>query len=183
MSKPDRPWSVPVRVEDVPEEGLAMTLSADAGVRETVARLGGLAGLPRLEASFDLARQGRGLHVTGTVTATAGQICVVTLEPMESEIAEPVDLVFSPDAPVEEAGPPRDPEAADPPEPLVGGVVDLGAVATEFVLLGIDPYPRKEGAVFEAPDAGAPEPGPFAALAALKAKGEQGGGASGGPSD
>ncbi len=31
------------------------------------------------------------------------------------------------------------------------GTVDLGAIATEFFLLGIDPYPRKEGAEFEAP--------------------------------
>ena len=36
------------------------------------------------------------------------------------------------------------------PEPLHDGAVDLGAVATEFLLLGIDPYPRKPDAVFEA---------------------------------
>ena len=39
----------------------------------------------------------------------------------------------------------RPPEADDSPEPLVGGAVDLGAVATEFLVLGIDPYPRKPG--------------------------------------
>ena len=48
------------------------------------------------------------------------------------------------------------------------GAVDLGAVATEFLLLGIDPYPRKPGAVFERPAAGRPGGHPFAALAALK---------------
>ena len=47
-------------------------------------------------------------------------------------------------------------------------MVDLGAVATEFLLLGIDPYPRKPGAVFDAPPAGDPASHPFAALAALK---------------
>ncbi|MTW17433.1 DUF177 domain-containing protein [Rhodoplanes serenus] len=175
MGKPDRPWSVPVKLDDVSEEGLTLHLSADAPAREAIARLGGLTGLPRLAADFELTRQGRGLRVVGTVTATAGQTCVVTLEPMESEIAEAVDLVFSPDAPAEEAGPPRDPEAAEPPEPLVGGTVDLGAVATEFLLLGLDPYPRKPGAVFDPPADGAPEPGPFAALAALKDRGASGG--------
>lgn len=174
MSHPDRPWSVPVRLEDVPEDGLAVTVTAEPAVRDAIARLGGLTGLPRLEARFEVTRQGRGLHVSGTVSATAGQTCVVTLEPMESEIAEPVDLLFSPDAPREEPGPPRDPEASDPPEPLVGGTIDLGAIATEFILLGIDPYPRKPGASFEAPATDAPEPGPFAALAALK-DGEGGG--------
>ena len=38
--------------------------------------------------------------------------------------------------------------ADDAPEPLVGGVVDLGVVATEFLALGIDPYPRKSGVEF-----------------------------------
>ena len=38
----------------------------------------------------------------------------------------------------------------DTPEPLAEGYVDLGVIATEYFLLGIDPYPRKEGAVFEA---------------------------------
>ena len=28
---------------------------------------------------------------------------------------------------------------------LVGGTVDLGAIATEFLILGLDPYPRKTG--------------------------------------
>ena len=54
-------------------------------------------------------------------------------------------------------------------KPLVNGKVDLGAIATEFVLLGIDPYPRKPDAVFEPPPVGIdPEEHPFAALKALQ---------------
>ena len=62
----------------------------------------------------------------------------------------------------------------DGPEPLLDGRIDLGAIATEFLVLGIDPHPRKQGAVFEPPaieDDRAEHP--FAALAALK-KGEGG---------
>ena len=59
-------------------------------------------------------------------------------------------------------------ETDDPPEAIRDGVIDLGAVATEFLLLGLDPYPRKPGAVFDAPPAGDPKSHPFAALAALK---------------
>jgi hypothetical protein len=51
------------------------------------------------------------------------------------------------------------------PEPLVGGVVDLGAIATEFLVLGLDPYPRKPGAIFEPPQEREPDENPFAALA------------------
>ena len=58
--------------------------------------------------------------------------------------------------------------ADDPPEPLVGGKVDLGAIATEFLILGLDPYPRKPGTVFACPSAGDDISHPFSALAALK---------------
>ena len=47
-------------------------------------------------------------------------------------------------------------------------IVDLGAIATEYFLLGIDPYPRKPGAEFQPTGAGDGGAKPFAALAALK---------------
>ena len=56
------------------------------------------------------------------------------------------------------------------PGPNQSGVVDLGALAIEFLILGLDPYPRKPGAVFELSQDVKPEPGPFAALAGLKDK-------------
>ena len=55
----------------------------------------GLPRLPRLEASFDVTRRGRGgLHVVGRVSATVGQTCVVTLEPVENEVDEAIDVAF-----------------------------------------------------------------------------------------
>ena len=59
-------------------------------------------------------------------------------------------------------------EAGDRPESIVDGRLDLGALATEFLILGIDPYPRKPGAVFEAPSSADRDATAFAALAALK---------------
>jgi hypothetical protein len=41
-------------------------------------------------------------------------------------------------------------------------------IATEYCLLGIDPYPRKEGAVFETSARQEPPENPFAALEALR---------------
>ena len=128
-------------------------------VRAALAESIGLRALPRLEASFDVSRHGReGLHVVGRVSATVGQNCVVTLEPIDSEIDEAVDLVFEPGVrrrrhPHEDGGGSKV-AIDDAPEPLVGGVVDLGVVATEFLTLGIDPYPRKSDAEFTAPAAG-----------------------------
>jgi hypothetical protein len=162
-----------VRRDDVPESGLHLDLVADAATRAAIAAVAGLRDLPRLAASFDVARHGNGLRVEGEVSATVVQSCVVTLEPIVNEVCEPIDLMFvSPSGSatastdIAEA---LDPAAADEPELLVDGTADLGTAATEFLLLGIDPYPRKPGVVFD-PPASADDPAahPFAALAALK---------------
>jgi hypothetical protein len=112
------------------------------------------------------------LHVVGRVSATVRQTCVVTLDPIESEIEESVDLTFLPGAaPATGDGSGRVALAVDGDEerePLVGDAIDLGAIATEFLILGIDPYPRKPDAVFEAPPNDAAGEHPFAALAKLR---------------
>ena len=167
---PEQPWSFPVAVADIPETGRHVDIVADGGTRAAIADAAALAALPRLVAGFDLTRHGAdGLRVVGRVQAAVVQNCVVTLEPIESAVDEEIDLLFLPEAPtVPDEVDLEAVEADDPPETLQNGMVDLGAVATEFLLLGIDPYPRKPGAVFEAPPPGEPASSPFAALAALK---------------
>lgn len=156
------PWSVPVAVEDIPDTGLHMEIEAPAAARAAVAEIAAVRDLPQLSAVFDLTRQGAGVHVAGRVKALVGQTCVVSLEPVENGLDEAVDVTFGPPGAV-----PRS-DADEPPEPLVGGSVDLGALATEFLILGIDPYPRKEGAQFTAPKIEEPSEHPFAVLAPLK---------------
>lgn len=165
------PWHVPVAVEDVAETGEHFELVADADTRVAVARIAGLRDLPRLEASFDVSRSGiGGLHVAGRVSATVGQACVVTLEPLVNEVNEDVDLLFVPKtAATREASDGATADASDDEtEPLIGGLIDLGALATEFLILGLDPYPRRPGAVFQPPQQTGADPSPFAALAPLK---------------
>src|SRR5262249_4175241 len=168
---PKSRWSVPIRAEDVPVTGQRIELAADEPTRQAIAVLAGLRSLPRLEASFEGTRRGAGPRVVGGGAAAVEQTCGVTLEPMHNEVNEAVDLVYEPpsDAAAVEA------EAAtgsdEAPEPLLDGTADLGAVATEFLLLGIDPYPRRPDAVFAAPRAEEPAGGAFADLAALKKDG------------
>lgn len=164
------PWHLPVAVEDVADTGSRFDLVADADVRAAAAHAARLRDLPRLEANFDVQRHGSGLRVVGRVSATVDQVCVVTLEPLTNEINEDIELLFVPAAPSSANG---DDAAAselggDETELLVDGTLDLGALATEFLILGIDPYPRKPGAVFQTPHDGHSDQGPFAALAALK---------------
>ena len=170
------PWRVPVAVEKIPDTGLHRDLEADQATRAAIADVGGLREVLSVQASLDVTplRGGR-FHVAGHVRARIGQTCVVTLDPMESDIDEPIDLIFAPPdqipqmaALVDEAEE-TDEDTPDPPEPIENGIIDLGRLATDALYLGVDPYPRKPDAVFEplveAPD---PEDHPFAALKALK---------------
>jgi uncharacterized protein len=169
MIEARKPWRSAVAVADIPDEGVHRDIEAGEAERQAIAALAGLRELPRLAASFDLTPAGGGrVHVRGRVSAAAGQTCVVTLEPLTSEIDEEVEVMFSPDAPEKAAAAETD-DDEDPPEPIVNDEIDLGALAAEFLLLGLDPYPRKEGAVFE-PVITPSDPAdhPFAALAALK---------------
>lgn len=167
MDQSKRPWSVSVAVAEIPDGGSHYELAADAPVRDAVMKLAGVRTLPRLEASFDLTRRGEGVAVRGEIKAQVGQTCVVTLEPIESGVHEQVDLLFTP--PDTEAGDVElTKKKGEPPEPLENGVVDLGVIATEFLILGLDPYPRKPGAEFVRPEPAAERARPFAALADLK---------------
>ena len=170
------PWSVPIVVEQIPDTGLHRDIEASAATREAMAELGGLREILSASASLDVTpKSGGRVHVEGRIRARIGQTCVVTLDPIESEIDEPIDLIFAPPeqipemaALVDEAAE-SDVEIPDPPEPIVNGVIDLGRLATDALFLGVDPYPRKPDAVFEVPVVPPdPEDHPFAALKALQ---------------
>ncbi len=174
--KPD-PWRVPIAVAQIPETGLHRDIEADQAVRNAVAEVGGLREVLLVQASFDVTPQSGGrFHVAGHVRARIGQNCVVTLEEIENDIDEVVDVVFAPPEQVPEMAALVDEaeedgeEVPDPPEPIENGMIDLGRVATDALFLAVDPYPRKPGAVFEpVVQAADPEDHPFAALKALKA--------------
>lgn len=168
----EAPWSVPVRIEDIAETGKHFEMAADQPVRSAVAAAAFVPGISRLEATFDVEKSGSdGLRVTGTVRGTVEQVCSITLEPMTSEVSETVDLTFRPAAQTQAAR--RSSRhgadmADDESEVLVDGRIDLGAIATEFLILGIDPYPRKQGAVFAGPPPAGEKSSPFEVLARLK---------------
>jgi uncharacterized protein len=163
-------WHIPVHLENVPETGLHLDLDADEETRARLAVLAGALSLSRLHVAADLVRQREGLRATGRVTATIGQICVVTLEPLENTVDEAFDVLFLPDAAGAEppVAPAPDADVDETRERLVNGVGDLGTVATEFFLLGIDRYPRQPGAVFAPPAEDRSPDSPFAVLAKLK---------------
>jgi hypothetical protein len=170
MSK-DLPWSVPIVVAQIPDAGLHLEFEADAAQCDGLAKLAGLRDVIEASAVFDLTHiAGGGIHAVGLVRGLVGQTCVVSMEPVDNGIEEPVDVMFMPaGAPVAAPPPPPDDEIPDPPEPIVSGRIDLGKLAMDMLFLGIDPYPRKPGAVFTPPLVeNDPDEHPFAALKALR---------------
>jgi hypothetical protein len=129
--------------------------------------------------------QGRFLLI-GNLCANVTQACVITLEPVEERVEETVSVELWPEDQIaakenaETVVDNRNTEGhgsdvfltdlPDPPESIVNGRFDLGAFAVELLATTIDPYPRKEGAVFSWTDPNdAPEKsGPFAALTKLR---------------
>ena len=170
------PWSVPVTVAQIPESGLHRDIEANPAARAAMAEVAGLREILSARASLDVTSIGGGrYHVAGYVRSRIGQTCVVTLDPIENDIDEPIDLIFAPPeqipdlADLVEETAESNVEIPDPPEPIVNGVIDLGRIATDALFLGVDPYPRKPDAVFEPPVVAAdPDDHPFAALKALQ---------------
>ena len=163
------PFSRPVAVAELPARGLEVRVEPTPAEREALARDLGLAAIDRLEARLKLVRNGRVVHVTGDISADVQQTCVVTLEPFPVTMKEPVDVRFAEDArPSEREEEELSQHDLDAPEPLLGGVVDVGALTGEFLALGLDPYPRKPGVSFDYRDPADVEPSPFAALSRLK---------------
>ena len=176
MTNKADPWSVPVTVAQIPETGLHRDIEADPATLAAMAEIAGLREILFARASLDVTPKGGGrVQVAGRVWARVGQSCVVTLDPVENDIDEPVDLIFAPPeqipqlADLVDDAAESDAEIPDPPEPIENGVINLGRLATDALFLGVDPYPRRPDAVFEPPAVIAdPEDHPFAALKALQ---------------
>ena len=90
-------------VDDIPDSGMHVEIDAPAEIRaQVLAVVEGLSTVReilKLSGVFDLHRRGARVHVTGHVRAKVGQTCVVTLEPIDSDIDETVDLMFAPTTP------------------------------------------------------------------------------------
>lgn len=175
-SEMESPFHRPVDVSWV-REARQVRLTASKDERRAIASHLGLQSVASLTALLDIRPWRRhGLGVEGELTATIGQLCTVTAEPMQTEIAEPFDERLYPEDRDENRRRGEaviDVEATDDYETFAGDVVDLGALVVEYLSLAIDPYPRRPGAVVEGagPDhespktEDAPPASPFAGLA------------------
>lgn len=163
------------RVEDIPATGLSVERSADPEERVAVAAALELIAVRRLEARYQITPLSLGRYkLVGELEAVVEQTCVVTLEPVSSEIAETYAATYWPPETMPEPAKGQVALNGEPdPEPIVGGSIDVGRIVFESLAATIDPFPRLPGVVYEGPlstPQGDKPDSPFAVLANLKAK-------------
>lgn len=180
----DNAFQRPFDTDPLPDLGREVIIEATQAERVALAAQLDIPAIAKLTASFRVRPIAKdGVRVTGEVRGEVTQTCVVSLDPIEETVVEAVDLKFLPPAAIEPVklsrgddqegeGVDLDPDAEDPPEPLIDDRIDLGVIAAEFLALGLNPYPRKPGIAFTPPEPEEPLPSPFAALAKLKEQGE-----------
>jgi len=161
-------WSDRVRLDQI-GQGLHRHLEANEAARSRIAAALDLAALPGLLADVEVRPAGAGWRLKGDLVADVIQTCGITLEPLASRIetAFSVDLIEASDSEPGSDDLDIDPEAPQGSDIIEDGGVDLAAYVVEHLALSIDPWPRKPGAVFEAPE-GPVEPSPFDVLRELK---------------
>lgn len=132
------------------------------------------------------------ISVEGTFDAHVTQACISTLEPVPETVKGAFEGYFSDESQISSfvlakkrrarenghADEDVDPEEGhfiddekDAPEPVIGGLIDVGELAAQYLSLAVNPYPQTPEALAAKKNAPEPEatPGPFDALKNWKA--------------
>lgn len=144
-------FSRPLRLAEIPADGLSLQLDATASERAAVAGRLGLLNLDLLQGVLSIRPLARGgLELTGSMKAKLEQSCVVTLEVLPDEVSRPLHLRFlDEDAFRQHESAQEDPLDGPDVEPMPDSeTLDLGELLVEELSLALDPYPRQADADF-----------------------------------
>jgi uncharacterized metal-binding protein YceD (DUF177 family) len=169
------PWSQPLRVAELASrKPNRFDITPDTATCAAIAEWAGISALRRLRLKGTLTPQGRSdWLLEADFAARVVQPCAITLEPVTTDLREPVLRRYLADMPEpsgEEAEMPEDDSAE-----ALGSVIDLAAVALEALELALPMFPRAADAVLDetlAAEAGVTplrdeDTRPFAGLKAL----------------
>lgn len=159
---------------DIPDGGLQRERSAGADDLALLSQALNMLSLKLVKANYRVqALPGGAFRLHGNVVAEGAQRCVVTLEPVAARVDDAFDVEFWPKLPEPQGGEDLSILDTRDVEPLEDSTIPVGRIVYETISAALDPYPRKEGAVFDwADEAGKSKSSvsPFAALAQLKNK-------------
>ena len=166
-----------IPVTAISPKGRDVAIVSSPTERRDIAGECGLLEVGRLEATFQITKgAGPLLAVRGRISADVIQTCGVSLEPVPAVVDAEIALTYTLDAIKSRVEVDVDLVDEDPPEPVLDGQIDLGALVVEHLVLNLNPYPRAPEAAFDAQkwletENSSDETGstnPFAALSKLK---------------
>ena len=177
-------FSYIVQLSDIgaEEKGAAYEAAADGSQRAALAERFGCQEIQRLvvTATIKPLREKNYFRLSGSISARVVQTCVVSLEPVMSDIECEFSLILYPES--ETNIPDMELEDEDF-EAYVDNAVDIGEICAVEMALALDPYPRAPGVSAEDIGPGGKNVGysvneeekagrykPFEALAGLKRK-------------
>ena len=160
-------WSHKIEVEDIETTPSNFSIEANTEQRKDLARRLDILEVNKATAKVMVMREAKShvYYVSGTVKADVTQECVVTLKPVENSIEDNFEAWYSQDENVvmlarerrerRELNANREVELlseSEDPEPILDGTIDIGELATQYLSLSLDPYPKREGAESELTD-------------------------------
>ena len=153
----------------------AVTITADEAEREALARRFAIGPIAELRAELTVHSQGDAIGATGRLVARFEQRCAMSDRPFANRIDEPLAFRFVPALAAADEDEELEFASTDPDEiEYHGAAIDLGEAVAQSFGLALDPYatgPEADVVRSEAGIANEDAPsGPFAALAALRAK-------------
>lgn len=167
--------SHPIRLDRIGGASIKVSLRPESTVRSALAERFGLQSIDAFGVEFTVRRlRASGwIEVSGSVSATVVQTCIVTTDPVPATVKAEVMELFDDSGAVSPDEVDLDP-LADTPEPIDGDALDVGEIAAQAFGLALDPYPRAAGVDPEAAlsETTGPETAasPFAKLAVLQGR-------------
>jgi len=143
--------------------------------RKALAERYSLLSLDALEAQLTVRSDVAGeIVVEGRLQAEVVQECVITLEPVAETVTGPFEQRYTLHAGDPVADLEIGPDDIEPPEPVIGDIIDLGELVAQYLSLFINPYPRAQDSDAQAGQyrADPQRDGPFAVLSKLREPGQ-----------
>lgn len=182
MSEARQPeFSHSISVDRLNETETLLNLSANEKERKSLSARFGIPSIESLTADIRIEPKSKGkkikVLVDADISAKVIQTCVVTLDPIMSDVHTNIRVYFVSDEPEISSNDEIWGEDEDLPDLIIDGAIDVGELVAEQVALLLDPFPRSPGAQFDAQEENIEtlervekKPHPFAVLEKLKGK-------------
>ena len=156
-------WSVPFNPLKIKDTGSHQVIEANEEERKNLARRFDLLSIESLSAKLVVknAHASHVVHVTGTFSANITQRCVVSDEPVTTDLHDDIEGWFADPAQIVSLHKARREKAIkdgnelpileeqEDPEAFINDHIDLGELVAQSLALAIPAYPRAEGISFD----------------------------------